>query len=63
MTNRTFTKINKILRRNGWKKVAGILNTREKVKVARTNLEEATEEAFNEFARPICVNTKTIVLD
>ncbi len=60
---RSFTKINKILKRNGWKKVKGILDTKGKVAAARKSLEEATEEAYKEFDRPIGKNTKTIVLD
>ncbi|MBT4277964.1 hypothetical protein HOD96_04455 [Candidatus Falkowbacteria bacterium] len=48
------------MKKNGWKEVP---STKEKVAAARKSLEEATEEAFKEFAKPICINTKTIVLD
>jgi hypothetical protein len=51
------------LKKNGWKKIPNVLDTKKKVAAARKSLEDATEEAYKEFVRPICVNTKTIVFD
>jgi len=45
------------------KKVTNILETKEKIAKLRRRLENTTREAFEDFKKPVCINTKTIVFD